>query len=87
MDYVHEDMETMNKELEQWGTEFRKNCDALEDEQRKTEEKLLPLKTRLAEVQEQIQEQQQKINTVRASIAKNDTRVEELLRDMVLSGA
>jgi len=84
MDYVHEDLSAMGKELDRWGNEYRKSCDALEDEQRATNESLLPLRGKLLDVEERIKDEQAKLSTLKASIAKNDQRINELVRDMVL---
>jgi len=84
MDYVHEDLGVMAKELERWRADYRKSCDALEDEQRATSETLHPLRGRLLDVEERVKDEQAKLSTLKASIAKNDQRIAELLRDMVL---
>ncbi|CAM9318526.1 unnamed protein product, partial [Heterosigma akashiwo] len=51
----------------------------LEEEQKETEESLQPLRLTLLEVTEQIKEQIQKINGVKANIARNDERIRSLL--------
>ena len=83
IDYVHEDMETMNAELDQWHDMYLKNCELLEEEERLTEDALQPYRARLAEVKEKIKTKHAMVGSVRASIAKNDQRIAELLRDMV----
>lgn len=85
MDFVHEDLTAMSKELDKWKNEYRKCCDAMEDEQRVTSETLLPLRGKLTEIDENIKDKQSRIATLKASIAKNDQRISELLRDMVLN--
>jgi len=85
MDYVREDLNAMAKELEKWRAEYTKSCDDLEDEQRITSETLLPLQGKLNEIDEEILDRQALISTLKASIAKNDTRINELLQDMVLN--
>ncbi|GBG31640.1 TRAF3-interacting protein 1 [Hondaea fermentalgiana] len=84
MDFVHEDLSAMSKELDKWRSEYRKCCDAMEDEKRITSETLLPLRGKLTEVDENIRDKHARIATLKASIAKNDQRIAELLRDMVL---
>merc|ERR1712139_693643 len=83
MDYVHDDMEMMNKELEQWKGEYRRKTSSMESESKATEESLQPLQMKLLELEEQVKEQVQKINSVKASISKNDVRIQQLLRMVV----
>merc|ERR1719198_710530 len=52
MDYVHEDLSSMNKELDRWQAESRQKVDELETERAQTEESLAPLKLQLVELDE-----------------------------------
>lgn len=83
MDHVHDDMEMMNKELEQWKAEYRRNVELMEEESKSTEESLQPLNMQLMEVDQQVEEMVKKINAVQANISKNDARVAQLLRMVV----
>merc|ERR1711998_499294 len=71
MDYVHDDMEMMNKELEQWKSEYRRKMEVMDEESKNSEEALQPMQLQLLEIEDQIKEQIQKINSVKANIAKN----------------
>ena len=57
MDYVHEDLSSMNKELDRWQAESRQKVDELETERAQTEETLQPYKLKLLELDEQLKEQ------------------------------
>lgn len=83
MDHVHDDMEMMNKELESWKGEYRRNVELMEEESKATEESLQPLQLQLVEVTQQVEEQIKKINGVKANISKNDLRIQQLLRMVV----
>jgi len=83
VEYVYEDMEAMSRELEVWKKEYEKKCEILEEEKKKTEEALQPLQVQLVEVDEQIKEQVHKINTLKATIAKNEEKTLKLLRMVV----
>lgn len=48
-----------------------------------TEEDVQSLRLQLLELDEQVKEQQGKISSVKCSIAKNDERIEQLLRMVV----
>ncbi len=80
MDFVAEDTDAMKRELEQWRVEFVRKCDAMELAEKATEETLQPLLAQKMEVQERIEEKSRQISSVKASIAKNDQRIAELLR-------
>merc|ERR1712166_1477977 len=85
MDYVHEDVETMKKELEKWKQMYQSAVSELEEEERNTEQDLTELRRSLQAQDEKIEEQMAKCNNTKASIAKNDLRINELLR-MVVTG-
>ncbi|RLN14219.1 hypothetical protein BBJ28_00009353 [Nothophytophthora sp. Chile5] len=83
VEFVHEDTDAMAKELEFWRKEHARKRDALADEQKHTEEALQPLQVQLREVEEQVKEQLHKINTLKAVIAKNEEKTQQLLRMVV----
>ncbi|KAF0686812.1 Aste57867_21409 [Aphanomyces stellatus] len=85
IEYVYEDMEAMARELEIWKKEYESKCGVLEDEKKKSEDALRPLSLQLVEVEEQIKEQVHKINTIKATIAKNEEKTLKLLRMVVTS--
>ncbi|KAJ0402160.1 hypothetical protein ATCC90586_007946 [Pythium insidiosum] len=83
IEFVHEDLDAMSKELEKWRREYDKKVEVYEEERKKTEEALQPLQVQLLDVDEQIKEQIHKINTLKATIAKNEEKTQKLLRMVV----
>ncbi|XP_074767244.1 TRAF3-interacting protein 1 isoform X1 [Athene noctua] len=81
MDYIQEDMDAMKNELQMWRQENRQHAEALQKEQSITDSAVEPLKADLAEMEQLIKDQQDKICAVKANIIKN----EEKIRRMVLS--
>ncbi|XP_065606828.1 TRAF3-interacting protein 1 isoform X2 [Cyrtonyx montezumae] len=81
MDYVQEDMDAMKNELQMWQHENRQHAEALQKEQSITDSAVEPLKAELAELDQLIEDQQDKIRAVKANVLKN----EEKIRRMVLS--
>ncbi|XP_010159893.1 PREDICTED: TRAF3-interacting protein 1-like, partial [Eurypyga helias] len=81
MDYIQEDMDAMKNELQMWQDENRQHAEALQKEQSITDSAVEPLKAELAELEQLIKDQQDKICAVKANILKN----EEKIRRMVLS--
>ncbi|KAM6421621.1 TRAF3-interacting protein 1 isoform 1-T1 [Rhynochetos jubatus] len=81
MDYIQEDMDAMKNELQMWRHENRQHAEALQKEQSITDSAVEPLKADLAELEQLIKDQQDKICAVKANILKN----EEKIRRMVLS--
>lgn len=55
----------------------------LDEVAKRSDEALAPLKRELAAAEENIEQQTMKINGVKATIAKNDARIQELLRMVV----
>ncbi|XP_075566813.1 TRAF3-interacting protein 1 isoform X1 [Pelecanus crispus] len=81
MDYIQEDMDAMKNELQMWRHENKQHAEALQKEQSITDSAVEPLKADLAELEQLIKDQQDKICAVKANILKN----EEKIRRMVLS--
>ena len=73
----------MAKELDKWKQEYATKCDTYDDEKKKSDDALQPLQLQLREVDEQIKEQVHKINTLKATIAKNEDKTQKLLRMVV----
>lgn len=83
VEFVHEDLDAMSKELEQWKKEYEKKCELYDEEKKKTDEALQPLQMQLLEVDELIKEQVHKINSLKATIAKNEEKTQKLLHMVV----
>lgn len=80
MDYIQEDVSIMTSELHRWEEDCSKYEIEVEAQKKKTEEILSPLQRELEDVEQQIQEQQLKVSVIKATIAKNEGRIQQILR-------
>jgi Microtubule-binding protein MIP-T3 C-terminal region len=80
MDYVQEDISLMTGELQKWGEECRKYEAEMEIEKKKSSDLLRPLQVEYSELEEQLLEQKAKISSTKASIARNDERIQQILK-------
>lgn len=80
MDYVQEDISLMTGELHKWGEECRKYEGEMEVEKKKSADLLRPLQVEFAELEELLLEQKAKISSTKASIARNDERIQQILK-------
>ncbi|KAJ3155390.1 TRAF3-interacting protein 1 [Geranomyces michiganensis] len=86
MDYMQEDVDSMNRELEMWRVEHQKYKNMLDEELRITKEEAIPFDLQLKSVEAAIEEQLDKISTAKASIIQNETMVQTLLRGITKGG-
>ncbi|KAM9859943.1 TRAF3-interacting protein 1-like [Aulostomus maculatus] len=82
MDHLQEDMEAMQAELHTWQRENKKYTEALQQEQRVTDEAMEPLQAELAELEQLIKDQQDKICVTKCNIMKNDEKINKMLTGM-----
>lgn len=83
MDFIQEDVGLMTAELNKWEDDCRKYEAEVEVEKRKSMEVLQPLRSQLSELEEQISDQVAKITSMKASILKNDEKVQNILKAVV----
>jgi hypothetical protein len=62
LDFVYDDIEEMNRELNRWRKAYTEYSERLEQERSSTEAMMEPLTLQLQEVEAQVQEQQRKVN-------------------------
>ncbi|XP_034740724.1 TRAF3-interacting protein 1 isoform X5 [Etheostoma cragini] len=79
MDYIQEDMDAMQAELRTWRRENKEHAQALLQEQRATDKAVEPLKLELAELEQLIKDQQDKICAVRSNILKNEEKIQKMV--------
>lgn len=79
MDYIQEDMDAMKAELNTWRQENKEHAQALLQEQRATDRAVEPLKVELAELEQLIKDQQDKICAVRSNILKNEEKIQKMV--------
>ncbi len=80
MDYIQEDVGLMTTELHKWEDECRKYESIVEQERRKSREILHNLHREQSDVEDQINEQVTKVSSLKASIARNDEKIQQLLK-------
>lgn len=87
MDYVQEDIDSMQKELEMWELENRKHAEAVQREQSVTELELQPLRAQLEELEAKIVEQVDVMSATKANILKNDVKIQQMLNSMTFAAS
>ncbi|XP_058644060.1 TRAF3-interacting protein 1 [Onychostoma macrolepis] len=85
MDYIQEDMDSMQNELQTWRKENKENAQALLQEQRITDSVVEPLKTELNELEQLIKDQQDKICAVKSNILKNEEKIQKMVSSISVS--
>ncbi|CAI8036160.1 TRAF3-interacting protein 1 [Geodia barretti] len=83
MDYLQEDTDTMIQELERWRTENSGHKESLRREESITENELVPLKTQLEDVELHIEEEREKISSLKATIIRQDDSIRQLMRSII----
>ncbi|XP_056611630.1 TRAF3-interacting protein 1 isoform X1 [Triplophysa dalaica] len=85
MDYIQEDMDSMQNELQTWHKESKENTQVLLQEQRITDSVVEPLKAELTELEQMIRDQQDKICAVKANILKNEEKIQKMVSNISFS--
>jgi TRAF3-interacting protein 1 len=83
LEAIHEDVDTMARELEMWRTEARTQAAAAADAQRQTEAAMADVNAQLMALDDGINDQLTKHNVVRASMQSNDKTIDNLIRMVV----
>ncbi|XP_069081624.1 TRAF3-interacting protein 1 isoform X3 [Pleurodeles waltl] len=79
MDYIQEDMDAMQNELQMWRNENKLHGEALLREQSITDSAVEPLRIELTDLEQLIKEQQDKICAVKANILKNEEKIQKMV--------
>ncbi|XP_029081150.1 TRAF3-interacting protein 1 isoform X1 [Monodon monoceros] len=85
MDYIQEDVDAMQNELQLWHSENQQHAEALRKEQSITDCALEPLEVELAELEQLVRDQQDRICAVKASILKNEEKIQKMVHSIHLS--
>ncbi|XP_019719483.1 TRAF3-interacting protein 1-like isoform X2 [Hippocampus comes] len=85
MDYVQEDIDAMQAELQSWRKENKEHAQALLQEQKATDWALEPLKAELYELDQMIKDYQDKICAVRSNILRNEEKIQKKLTGIISS--
>lgn len=87
MDYIQEDVDAMQNELQLWHSESQQHAEALQQEQSITDSAVEPLKAELAELEQLVRDQQDKICAVKASILRNEGKIQKMVYGISLSSS
>ncbi|KAM4731202.1 TRAF3-interacting protein 1 isoform 2-T2 [Anableps anableps] len=79
MDYIQEDVDAMQAELQSWRRENKEHAQALLQEQRETDRAVEPLKAELVELDQLIKDHQDKICAVKSNILKNEEKIQKMV--------
>ncbi|KAG8195491.1 hypothetical protein JTE90_010795 [Oedothorax gibbosus] len=79
LDFLQEDVDSMRMELKGWREEHQANLRALHKEQSATESLLEPLRAQLDDLDQVVQNQLDANRALKASIARNDERIQRML--------
>ncbi|XP_077435831.1 TRAF3-interacting protein 1-like [Vanacampus margaritifer] len=85
MDYVQEDIDAMQAELQSWRSENKEHAQALLREQKVTEQAVEPLKAELGELEQQMKDYQDKICAMRSNILMNEENIQKKLTAIISS--
>lgn len=85
MDYVQEDLDSMQKELQRWKQENKEHALELKRERGITDKAIEPLRAQLTEVDQAIKDQVDLIAAVKSNIIRNDQKIDKMLRSIAKS--
>lgn len=85
MDYVQEDLDSMQKELQRWKQENKEHALELKREKSITDKAIEPLRAQLTEVDQAIKDQLDLIAAVKSNIIRNDQKIDKMLRSIAKS--
>uniref|UniRef100_A0A4W3I0S9 TRAF3-interacting protein 1 n=1 Tax=Callorhinchus milii TaxID=7868 RepID=A0A4W3I0S9_CALMI len=85
MDYIQEDMDSMQNELTVWRKENKEHAASLLREQSITDTAVEPLKVELTELEQLIKDQQDKICAAKANILKNEEKIQKMISSINFS--
>lgn len=79
LDYLQEDIDVMFAEMKSWSGEYKKNMINLEKERSNIDQDLEPLRNQLTQLDNEIEEQLEKISVVKANIIRNEERLHKMI--------
>lgn len=83
LQYVHEDLEAMNRELQQWRSQYAKHQRRMEEEGSQTDSSMQQLHASLQEADSFITEEKEKIRALKSHIIRNEATIDKLLQGVV----
>ncbi|XP_030856357.1 TRAF3-interacting protein 1-like isoform X3 [Strongylocentrotus purpuratus] len=85
MDYLQEDVDSMQKELEMWQRENKEHGLAIKREQGITDSELEPLQAQLAQLDQSIEDQVDTIAAVKANILRNEEKIGKMVNSIAFT--
>ncbi|KPP62563.1 TRAF3-interacting protein 1-like, partial [Scleropages formosus] len=79
VNYLQEDVDSMQVELQAWRRENQEYVQALLQEQRVTESTVEPLRAELSQLEQLIRDQRDKICTIKSSILLNEAKIQKMV--------
>ncbi|KAG2389617.1 hypothetical protein C9374_014177 [Naegleria lovaniensis] len=83
MDYIQEDLDSMQREHDMWRKDVELQRQRLIEERMKTEQEVSSVQAQLKELEQNIVDKLEKINSLKSTILQNDKLLETLLRNVV----
>lgn len=83
IDFLDDDVEAMNKELQSWIKEAKNYKDRYDEEVKKSEETLLPLQNELLELEETIRDEDMRIKSIKSRMIKNEQIIQNLINNVI----
>jgi TRAF3-interacting protein 1 len=79
VDYLQEDIDSMTTELKVWKDEYKRNMIIVEKEKNTIDHDLEPLRAKLNILDNEIDEQVEKISTTKANIIRNEEKLQRMI--------
>ncbi|EFC44837.1 hypothetical protein NAEGRDRAFT_79626 [Naegleria gruberi] len=83
MDYIQEDLDSMQREHDMWRKEVEVQRQRLIEERLKTDQEVSSVQAQLRELEQNILDKLEKINSLKSTVIQNDKLLENLLRNVV----
>lgn len=83
IDFLPEDIESMNKELSHWAAESNSYKEKIDEECKKSDEILLPLENEYLELEETIRDEAMRIRSIKSRILKNEQIIQNLINNVI----
>jgi len=83
LEAIHDDIDSMTRELDTWRSEARGQALAAADARRQTEESLQEIQAQLQNLEDAISDQVMKTNSIRQNILTNDASIKTMIQMVV----
>ena len=83
VEFLSDDVDSMNKELQNWIKEAASYSERFEIEVKKTDEQLLPLQNELVELEDSINDEKTQIKSIKSRLIKNEDIIYNLITNVI----